>query len=286
MTQEPRQPAPKQPPPKQPAPDPLGDFQRWLMKSSARSLGHQVRGNVRKTLGYGGSKTEDVWSVATSEVPEEPPECEWCPVCRAARKFRDSGRGPGLGSHLSSAGEAFASVLNDAVSAFETAVSAAKPPPGSAAGEPAGAGPPTAAGPDAASAGPPAAAGPQAASAGPQAAAPGPGVKKPGPKAAGTGRAKAAGAKAAAGAGTGRPAGAGPKRPAGTTAGEPTAGKPTATGAKAPGGTKPRKPPAAGKAGADAGAWAEAADPVTRAAKRPAAGGTRERAVDDPDDRG
>ena len=99
--------------------DPVGDFQRWLMRSGARGLGKEVRGNIRKTFGYGDAGRDDVWGSATSEPEggEHPPECEWCPLCRAARKMKDSG--PGLSSHLSSAGDAFASVVREAVDAFE-----------------------------------------------------------------------------------------------------------------------------------------------------------------------
>jgi hypothetical protein len=102
--------------------DPVGDFQRWLMRSGARGLGREMRGNIRKTFGYGEAGRDDVWESATNE-PEgggEPPECEWCPLCRAARKMRDSG--PGLGSHLSSAGGIFATVVQDAVAAFESVI--------------------------------------------------------------------------------------------------------------------------------------------------------------------
>jgi hypothetical protein len=122
--------------------DPVGDFQRWLMRSGARGFGREMRGNIRKTFGSGQASREDVWESATNE-PEgggEPPECEWCPLCRAARKMRDSG--PGLGSHLSSAGGLFASVLQDAVSAFEAVVAtgpgAGPSPAGTAASSPPG----------------------------------------------------------------------------------------------------------------------------------------------------
>ncbi len=113
---------------RQPSSDPLGDFQRWLLRSGARSFGRDVRGNLRKTFGYGDDSGNDVWASATNETPGgEPPECEWCPLCRAARMFKDSG--PGLGSHLSSAGDIFATVVQDAVDAFETVI-AARPGPG------------------------------------------------------------------------------------------------------------------------------------------------------------
>jgi hypothetical protein len=108
-----------------PRPDPIGDFQRWLMKSGAKGFGREVRGNLRKT--FGRPSEDDVWSQATREYPDEPPECEWCPICRAARKYRDSS-GPGVGGHLTGAGDAFASVVSDAFSAFESALSVVRPP--------------------------------------------------------------------------------------------------------------------------------------------------------------
>jgi hypothetical protein len=142
--------------------DPVGDFQRWLMRSGARGFGREMRGNIRKTFGSGQAGREDVWESATNE-PEgggEPPECEWCPLCRAARKMRDSG--PGLGSHLSSAGGLFASVLQDAVSAFE-AVVATGPGAGPSPAETAASSPPDSPGapgkPPAATGEPPAATG-------------------------------------------------------------------------------------------------------------------------------
>lgn len=117
--------------------DPLGDFQRWLVRASARGFGRDVRGNLRKTFGYPGSEGGDVWESATNEPPGgEPPECEWCPLCRAARKFKDSG--PGIGTHLSSASDFFATVVQDAVDAFETVITA-RPGPGTPPGGPAAA---------------------------------------------------------------------------------------------------------------------------------------------------
>jgi len=128
--------------PQPPRPDPIGDFQRWLMKSSAKNLGREVRGNFRKT--FGRSSEEDVWSQATREVPDEPPECEWCPICRAARKYRDSS-GPGVGGHLTGAGDAFASVVSDAFSAVESALSVVRAPsaPKTPSGSPEPSGPKT-----------------------------------------------------------------------------------------------------------------------------------------------
>lgn len=104
--------------------DPIADFQRWLMRSGARGFGREIGGNLRKTFGY--ASEDDVWESATREPQDgEPPECEWCPLCRAARRLRDSG--PGLGSHLSAAGDVVASVVQDAVDAFESLLVAAPP---------------------------------------------------------------------------------------------------------------------------------------------------------------
>ncbi len=104
--------------------DPVGDFQRWLMRSGARGLGRELTGQVRRAFGQGGAGrgTGDVWEEATRTDPGEPPECAWCPVCRAARTFRKSG--PGLGAHLAGAGDAFAAAVQQAFAAFEAAMQA------------------------------------------------------------------------------------------------------------------------------------------------------------------
>ena len=98
--------------------DPIADFQRWLMRAGARSMANQVADQVRRTVGQDKRDSGDVWDTATNEVPpEEPPECQWCPICQAARAARVSG--PGLGARLADAGGVLASVLQDAFSAFE-----------------------------------------------------------------------------------------------------------------------------------------------------------------------
>jgi hypothetical protein len=87
--------------------DPVADFQRWLMKAGARSMGAERR------------DSGDVWDTATNESPpSEPPECQWCPVCQAARAARMGSAG-GLGASLANAGGVLASVVQDAFSAFE-----------------------------------------------------------------------------------------------------------------------------------------------------------------------
>ena len=71
-------------------PDLIGEFQRWLIRSSARGMGRQVSGQIRAALGRNQQPTGDVWETATTEPPEEAPECAWCPLCRAARLLRET----------------------------------------------------------------------------------------------------------------------------------------------------------------------------------------------------
>ena len=106
----------------EPGSDPIGDFQRWLMKAGAKSIGRDVAGRVRSTLGGGsGAKSDDVWETATTEEPtDEPPECQWCPICRAARRYRDSG-GVGAGQ-FAGVGDTLAGLTRDAFSLFDAAL--------------------------------------------------------------------------------------------------------------------------------------------------------------------
>ena len=102
--------------------DPVADFQRWLMKAGARSMANQVAGQVKRTIGTERRDSGDVWDTATNEPPpNEAPECQWCPVCQAARAAR-LGSGSGLGAQLANAGGALASVVQDAFSVFEQAM--------------------------------------------------------------------------------------------------------------------------------------------------------------------
>jgi hypothetical protein len=87
-----------------------------------REFGEQVR----RTVGGGRSEPVDVWGTATTEPPPDEsldaPECAWCPVCRAARRIRESG--PGLGSQLAGAGDAVAAAVQEALNAFDAVLSA------------------------------------------------------------------------------------------------------------------------------------------------------------------
>jgi hypothetical protein len=101
-------------------PDLLGDLQRWLIRSSARNMRRELEDQVRRTIGGQRQDKADVWDVATTEIPPEvgeAPECQWCPICRAARRMRDR---PGLGGQLSGAGEAVATAVQDAIGALDS----------------------------------------------------------------------------------------------------------------------------------------------------------------------
>ena len=108
------------------------------MKAGARSLGREVAGKVKSTVGGGNTKHADVWETATTEAPgDEPPECQWCPICRAARRYRDSGgTSAGLGSQLAGAADTLTGFAQDAFSLFESAVRAQQQRPAARPGAP------------------------------------------------------------------------------------------------------------------------------------------------------
>ena len=100
-------------------------LQRWLIRSGTRSMRRELTGQFRRTFGANTPAPGDVWNTATTEPPPdesgEAPECAWCPVCRAARRIRESG--PGLGGQLAGAGDAVAAAVQEALSAFDTVLS-------------------------------------------------------------------------------------------------------------------------------------------------------------------
>jgi hypothetical protein len=66
------------------------DVQRWLIRTSARSMRDELSGQVKKALRVPGGEHGDPWATATTEPPNaaaEAPECAWCPLCRAARRI-------------------------------------------------------------------------------------------------------------------------------------------------------------------------------------------------------
>ncbi len=102
--------------------DPVADFQRWMMKAGARSMANQVADQVKRTIGAERKDNRDVWNTATNEPPPtESPECQWCPICQAARAARTGGSA-GLSARLADAGGALAGVVEGAFSAFEQAL--------------------------------------------------------------------------------------------------------------------------------------------------------------------
>ena len=114
-----------------PGSDPIGDFQRWLMRTGAKSIGRDVASRVRSTVGGGKSaKQGDVWDTATTEeLTDEPPECQWCPICRAARRYRDSGGSTAnLGGQFAGVGDTLAGLTRDAFGLFDAAVRASQRP--------------------------------------------------------------------------------------------------------------------------------------------------------------
>jgi hypothetical protein len=99
------------------------------MRSSAKRMGRELKGQARRAFGGGPPERVEVWEAATAEpLPGEAPECAWCPVCRAARRFRQSG--PGFASQVAGAGDALLTVAQDTLAAFEATLSGR--PPGSA----------------------------------------------------------------------------------------------------------------------------------------------------------
>jgi hypothetical protein len=109
----------------EPGNDPIGDFQRWLMKAGARSIGRDVADRVKSTVGGNAGKNVSVWETATTEDPDEPPECQWCPICRAARRYREGGgTGADLGGQVQGVGDALAGLTKDAFSLFDAALRA------------------------------------------------------------------------------------------------------------------------------------------------------------------
>jgi len=103
--------------------DLTAEFQRWLIRSSARNVRDELTGQFRRT--FGRAERENVWGVATTEPPPdasgEAPECAWCPVCRAARRIRESA--PSVGGQLAGASDVVAAAVQEAMSAFESALS-------------------------------------------------------------------------------------------------------------------------------------------------------------------
>jgi len=108
------------------------EIQRWLIKTSARTMrdeiGGQVKGQVKKAFRGSDSEPGDSWATATTEPPhaaDEAPECAWCPVCRAARRISQarSGTDSRGGPRLSDAADVMAAAVRDALSGIDSILS-------------------------------------------------------------------------------------------------------------------------------------------------------------------
>jgi hypothetical protein len=83
------------------AADLANEVQRWLIRSSARNMRNELRGQVKKTFRGEDSSRADVWATATTEpsnAADQPPECAWCPICRAARRMAQAQAQGGSGA--------------------------------------------------------------------------------------------------------------------------------------------------------------------------------------------
>ncbi len=82
------------------AADLANEVQRWLIRSSARNMRDELGDQVKKAFRGQGGSAGDVWSTATTEpadAADQPPECAWCPICRAARRMAQA-QGSGGGA--------------------------------------------------------------------------------------------------------------------------------------------------------------------------------------------
>jgi hypothetical protein len=127
------------------AADMANEVQRWLIRQSARNMRDEFGDQMKKAMrGPAPSKPEDVWATATTEPPDaasQPPECAWCPICRAARRMaqaqiagqvggsaKGAGSGPGaggagVGSTLAGATDAIVGAARDALTGLDAILS-------------------------------------------------------------------------------------------------------------------------------------------------------------------
>ncbi|HEX9064487.1 MAG TPA: hypothetical protein VF843_05230 [Streptosporangiaceae bacterium] len=118
------------------------EIQRWLIRTSARSVRDELGGQVRKALRGQEPPAGDPWATATTEPPDaadEAPECAWCPVCRAARRISQARTGADArgGPRLGDAADVMAAAVRDALAGLDAILSYRPPEPPPAA-KPAG----------------------------------------------------------------------------------------------------------------------------------------------------
>jgi hypothetical protein len=127
------------------AADMANEVQRWLIRQSARNMRDEFSGQMKKALrGPAPSQPSDVWGTATTEPPDaasQPPECAWCPICRAARRMAQAqiagqsggspragtsgtgGAGAGVGPTLAGATDAIVGAARDALTGLDAILS-------------------------------------------------------------------------------------------------------------------------------------------------------------------
>jgi hypothetical protein len=126
------------------AADLANEVQRWLIRQSARNMRDEFSGQIKKTLrGPAPSQAGDVWEQATTEPPDaasQPPECAWCPICRAARRMAQTqvsggqaggsprpgpggASGAGVSSTLAGATDAIVGAARDALTGLDAILS-------------------------------------------------------------------------------------------------------------------------------------------------------------------
>jgi len=104
------------------------EIQRWLIRTSARNMRDELGGQVKKAFRGSGEGSADAWATATTESPhasEEPPECAWCPFCRAARLIAHARTGAEShgGPRVSDAADMLSRAMRDALAGLDSIMS-------------------------------------------------------------------------------------------------------------------------------------------------------------------
>jgi hypothetical protein len=111
------------------------EIQRWLIRTSARNMRDELGGQVKKAFRGSREDAGDAWATATTESPhaaDEPPECAWCPLCRAARLIAHARTGADSrsGPKLSDAADMVAGAMHDALAGLDSILSYRPAEPG------------------------------------------------------------------------------------------------------------------------------------------------------------
>jgi hypothetical protein len=104
------------------------EIQRWLIRTSARNMRDELGDQVKKAFRGSGGHSADAWATATTESPDaanEPPECSWCPLCRAARLIAHARTGTDSrgGPRLSDAADTMTGAIRDALAGLDSILS-------------------------------------------------------------------------------------------------------------------------------------------------------------------